>query len=138
MIVEYAVIVAAVSLLAVTLAGGFSAKLATVPVTHAVALEQVAAAATAKRLSAREAKAVYRQAPYRTPSLKYLFAIGWVGGASNVSACGFTLLAEDSARARAVKEIRRDPTIVAALKRRGLSAPAAARALVAGVVSACR
>lgn len=138
MIVEYAGIVAAVSILAVTLAGGFSAKLATVPVTHAAALEQVTVAAKAKRLSASEARAVYRKAPYGQPSLKYLYAIGWVGGASNLSACGFTLLSEDAAQTRAVKEIRRDPRIVAALKRRGLSARAAARALVAGVVSACR
>lgn len=138
MIVEYAGVVAAVSILALTLSGGFSKSLATMPVTHAVALEQVAAAAKAKKVPVAQARASYRAAPYGKPSLKYLHALGWIGGRSNPAACGLTLLAADEARARALAEIRRDPTLVAGLKRRGLSARVAAATLVRGVVSACR
>lgn len=134
---EYAGVLTAVSLLALTLGGAFSKTLATVPVTHAVALQQVAAAAAAKKVPAAEAKAAYRTAPYARASLKYLHAIGWIGGRSNLGACAFTSVAQDAARKGAEREIRRDPKVVAALKRRGLSARVAATTLVKGVVSAC-
>lgn len=138
MIVEYAGVVAAVSILAVTLGGGFSTSLAAMPVTHAAALQQVAVAAKAKKVPVAQAKASYREAPHARPSLKYLHALGWIGGRSNPAACGLTLLAEERARARAVEEIRRDPKVVAGLRKRGISARAAASTLVEGVVSACR
>jgi hypothetical protein len=138
MIVEYAGVLAAVSILAISVGGGFSKSLATIPVTHAAALQQVAVAAKAKKVPVAQAKASYRGAPYTKPSSKYLHALGWIGGRSSPTACGFTLLAEDKARARALQEIRREPEVMAALKRRGLSARAAAKTLVQGVVSACR
>lgn len=137
MIVEYAGVLAAVSILAIALGGGYSKSLTTVPVTHAVALQQVAAAAKAKKVPVGEAKATYRKAPYPKASLKYLHAIGWIGGRSNLGACAFTSITQDSARKRAEQEIRRDPKVVAGLKRRGLSARVAAATLVKGVVSAC-
>ncbi|GIU93757.1 MAG: hypothetical protein KatS3mg012_0214 [Gaiellaceae bacterium] len=138
MFVEYAGVLAAVSILAIGVAGGFSKSLATLPVTHAAALQQVAVAAKAKRVPVAEAKASYRESPYAKPSLKVLYTLGWIGGRSNLAACGLTLLAEDTARARALEEIRGDPKVVAALKKRGISARVAARTLVEGVVSACR
>jgi hypothetical protein len=137
MIVEYAGVLAAVSILAFTLGGGYSKSLSTVPATHAAALQQVAAAAKAKRVPAGEARTTYRKAPYAKASLKYLHAIGWIGGRSNLNACGFTSITQDSARKRAEHEIRRDPKVVAGLRKRGLSARVAAATLVKGVVSAC-
>ncbi|MFO7573361.1 MAG: hypothetical protein R6W48_12295 [Gaiellaceae bacterium] len=137
MIVEYAGVLAAVSILAVVLGGGYSGTLASVPVTHAVALQQVAVAAKAKKVAVPAAKTTYRKAPYGKASLKYLHAVGWIGGRSNLGACAFTSITQDTARTHAEREIRRDPKIVAGLRKRGISARIAAATLVKGVVSAC-
>lgn len=136
-IVEYAGIVAAVSILAFTLGGGYAGTLATVPATNAAAIKAVSAGAKAKKVPVAEARARYRTAPYTKPSLKYLHAVGWIGGRSNLTACGLTLLSPGTAEARARSEIAKSPKVVAGLRKRGISPRIAARTLVRGVVSAC-
>jgi hypothetical protein len=137
MVVEYAGIVAAVTLMAVTLTGAYGKNVTAVFDTSSVAIAAVGKAAKAQKVSPTGAKTAYRQAPYKKPALKYLYALGWIGGTRNQGQCGLTLLGPDAARDVATAQIRGNPKLSAQLKRRGISAVVAATAVTKGVVSAC-
>jgi hypothetical protein len=137
MAVEYAGILAAVSLMAVTLTGAYGKSISAVFTTSGAGVAAVAKAAKAQKVSAAGAKAAYTRAPYRKPVLKYLYALGWIGGTKNPGQCGLTLLGQDAAKAQAAREMRANAKMVAQLKKRSVSVSAAANAVTQGVVSAC-
>jgi hypothetical protein len=135
--VEYAGILAAISLMAVTLTGAYGKSITAVFTTSGAGVAAVAKAAKAQKVAPAGAKAAYSRAPYRKPVLKYLYALGWIGGTKNPGQCGLTLLGQDAAKEQAARELRANAKLVAQLKRRSVSVSAAANALTAGVVSAC-
>ena len=137
MAVEYAGILAAVSLMAITLTGAYGKSISAVFTTSGAGVAAVAKAAKAQKVSPAGAKTAYNRAPYRKPVLKYLYALGWIGGTKNPGQCGLTLLGQDAAKDQAVREMRANAKLVAQLKRRSVTVPAAAGAVTAGVVSAC-
>lgn len=137
MFAEYAGIVAGLSLLAATLTGAYSPNVTAVFTSGSVGVSAVAKAARSQRISPAGAREAYARSPYRKPALKYLYALGWIGGTKNRTACGLTLLARDVATERTTTEIRASSKLTAQLRKRGVSAAVAARALVRGVVSAC-
>ena len=94
-------------------------------------------AAKAQKVSPAGAKAAYKRAPYKKTALKYLYALGWIGGTKNPGQCGLTLLGEGAARDVATLQIRSNAKLMTQLKKRAVSATAAATALTKGVVSAC-
>jgi hypothetical protein len=136
-IVEYAGIVAGLALLASTLSGAYGQSVAAVFASSGAGVAAVGKAAGAKHVSRAGAKAAYKRAPYSKPALKYLYAMGWIGGMRNRGQCGLTLLGQDAARLQAKQEILGNRKLLPQLKRRGVTAVSAAKALVAGVVSAC-
>jgi hypothetical protein len=91
-IVEYAGILAAVSLLAATLTGAYGKNVTAVFASGSAGVTAVTKAARAQGVPPRGAKAAYRRAPYAKPGLKYLYALGWIGGTKNRGQCGLTLL----------------------------------------------
>jgi hypothetical protein len=135
--VEYAGILAAVSLMAITLTGAYGKNVSAVFNTSSVGIAAVAKAAKAQKVSVAGAKASYQKAPYKKPALKYLYGLGWIGGTKNPGGCGLTLLGEDAAREQAARDMRNSPKLVAQLKRRGISVSTAANVVTKGVVSAC-
>jgi hypothetical protein len=137
MAVEYAGILAAVSLLAVTLTGAYGSNVTAVFTTSSAGIAAVAKAAKAQRVSVAGAKAAYKRAPYTKPALRYLYGLGWIGGTRNAGQCGLTLLGEGAAREQAARDLRGNAKLVAQLKRRGITVSAAANAVTKGVVSAC-
>ena len=137
MIVEYAGILAAVSLMAITLTGAYGKNVAAVFNSSSVGIAAAGKAAKAQKVSPAGAKAAYRRAPYAKNALRYLYALGWIGGTKNRGQCGLTLLGQDAARQAATRDIRANEKLMAQLKRRGVSAAAAAGAVTKGVVSAC-
>ena len=137
MIVEYAGILAGISLLAATLTGAYGQNVAAVFATSSVGVAAVGKAAQSQKVSAIGAKAAYKRAPYRKTALKDLYALGWIGGTKNPGQCGLTLLGEGAARDVATQQIRSNAKLMAQLKRRAVTATAAATALTKGVVSAC-
>ena len=137
MAVEYAGILAAVSLMAITLTGAYGKNVSAVFNTSSVGVAAVAKAAKAQKVSPAGAKAAYTKAPYRKPALKYLYALGWIGGTKNLTGCGLTLLGPGAASDAAAQDMRKNPKLVGQLKRRGISVSAAANAVTKGVVSAC-
>jgi hypothetical protein len=137
MAVEYAGILAAVTLMAVTLTGAYGKTVTAVFTSSGAGVAAVSKAAKAAKVSPASAKEAYNRAPYRKPALKYLYALGWIGGTKNAGQCGLTLLSEDAAKEQAAREMRANSKLVTQLKRRSVSVSAAANALTAGVVSAC-
>jgi hypothetical protein len=137
MAVEYAGILAAVSLMAITLTGAYGKNVTAVFNSSSVGVAAVAKAAKAQKVAPAGAKSAYARAPYAKPALKYLYALGWIGGTKNPGQCGLTLLGEGAAKDAAVGEMRGNAKLVGQLKRRGISVSAAATAVTKGVVSAC-
>ncbi|HEX4746662.1 MAG TPA: hypothetical protein VFU99_07250 [Gaiellaceae bacterium] len=137
MAVEYAGILAAVSLMAITLTGAYGKNVTAVFTSSNVGVAAVAKAAKAQKISPAGARAAYTRAPYAKPALKYLYALGWIGGTKNPGQCGLTLLGEGAAKEQAAREMRANAKLVAQLRKRGVSVSAAATAVTKGVVSAC-
>jgi hypothetical protein len=137
MAVEYAGILAAVALMAVTLTGAYGKTVTAVFTSSGAGVAAVAKAAKAAKVSPAGAKEAYRRAPYRKPALKYLYALGWIGGTKNPGQCGLTLIGQDAAKEQAAREMRANAKMVAQLKKRSVSVSAAANAVTQGVVSAC-
>jgi hypothetical protein len=137
MAVEYAGILAAVTLMAVTLTGAYGKNVSAVFSSSSVGITAVSKAAKAQKVAPAGAKSAYRRAPYKKPALRYLYALGWIGGTKNPGQCGLTLLGEGAAREQAAREMRLNRKLVTQLKRRAISVSAAATAVTKGVVSAC-
>jgi hypothetical protein len=135
--VEYAGILAAVALMAATLTGAYGKSVSAVFATGTAGVAAVAKAAKAQKVSPAGAKTAYNRAPYRKPVLKYLYALGWIGGTKNAGQCGLTLLGQDAAKEQAARELRTNAKLVTQLKNRGVSVSSASKALTSGVVSAC-
>jgi hypothetical protein len=135
--VEYAGIVAAISLLAATLTGAYGQNVAAVFASGGAGVAAVTKAAHKEGVSTAGAKAAYKRAPYGKPALKYLYAVGWIGGTKNIGQCGLTLLGKDATKEYTEREMRSNAKLMAQLKRRAISAKTAAGAVVSGVVSAC-
>jgi hypothetical protein len=135
--VEYAGILAAVSLMAIALTGAYGRNVAAVFDTSSVGVTAVVKAAKAQKVSVAGAKAAYVRAPYKKPALKFLYGLGWIGGRKNPGGCGLTLLGEDAAKEQAARDMRKSPKLVAQLRRRGISVSTAANVVTKGVVSAC-
>lgn len=135
--VEYAGVLTAVSLLALSVGGHLAGRAVVLPSTNAAALELVVAGARAEKVPAAKARAAYVRAPYAKPVEKYLYAAGWIGGAKNRASCLLTRLGQSSAERSAASELRERPKVMKQLRRRGMSAQSAASVLVSGVVSAC-
>ncbi|HUG64835.1 MAG TPA: hypothetical protein VMK83_06415 [Gaiellaceae bacterium] len=137
MAVEYAGILAAVTLMAATLTGAYGQNVAAVFASSSVGIAAVGKAAKAQKVSPARAKAAYKRAPYAKNALKYLYTLGWIGGTKNPGQCGLALLGQDAARDQATREIRSNAKLMAQLKRRAVTAAAAGGAVTKGVVSAC-
>lgn len=135
--VEYASIVSALAVLASTLSGAFGQKLAVLPTSGATAITSVSAGARAQGVPPAQARAAYRSAPYTKPVLKYLYAVGWIGGKKSAVSCLFARVQPEETRAEALAEIRKNRKLSRQLARRNVSKPMAAKVLVAGVASAC-
>ena len=137
MAVEYAGILAAVALMAATLTGAYGKTVTAVFTSSTAGVASVVEAAKAQKVSTTGAKTAYARAPYTKPALKYLYALGWIGGTKNPGQCGLTLLGQDAAKEQAARDMRSNTKLLTQLKRRSISVSAAATAVTKGVVSAC-
>lgn len=125
------------ALLASTLSGSYGQNVAAVFASNGAGAAAAGAAARSQNVPPSGAKAAYRRAPYAKPALRYLYAIGWIGGMRNRGQCGLTSIAQDAAREQAERDIRATAKLRTQLRKRGVSVTTAAGALVKGVVSAC-
>jgi hypothetical protein len=136
-VVEYASLAAALAVLASTVTGAFGQRLAVLPSSTATALSAVSAGAKAQGVPRAQARAAYKRAPYPKPVLKYLFAVGWIGGKKDPVSCLFARVQPEETAADALAAIRRNAKLGRQLVRRGVSKRLAATVVVAGIASAC-
>ena len=134
--VEYAMVTAAVALLAVSLVGTVGNTTTELPRSATAAIQLVTANAHAKKVSIAGARGAYAKAPYAKPALKYVYAVGWITGMYDRASCFYTVTASDAVR-QATGELQHNPKVVAKLRRRGLTARQAGTALVKGIGVAC-
>ena len=78
--VEFGSVTAALSLLATSLGGLQARILQQLAGSDAAAIHQAVIAAQASHVSSAGARAAYTRAPYHKPTLRYLYATGWVAG----------------------------------------------------------
>ena len=135
--VEYASLVSAMAILASALSGAFGEKLAVLPTSTATAISTVSAGARAQGVAPAEARAAYKRAPYKKPVLKYLYAVGWIGGKKSAVSCLFARVQPEQTQAEALAEIKKNRKLSRQLARRNVTRPTAAKVIVAGIASAC-
>jgi hypothetical protein len=136
-IVEYAGIVSAVAVLAATLSGAFGDRLAVLPTTSAGALTAVSAGAKSQQVPVAEARAAYKRAPYSKPVLKFLYAVGWIGGKKSPLSCLFARVSRGETEAETLRELRKNRRLVSQLKKRKVPQKQAAAVVTEGIASAC-
>ncbi len=137
MLVEYASLVAAMAVLTASLTGAFGQKLAVLPTSSGAALLTLNAAAGAQKVPAGGARAAYKRAPYSKPVLKYLFAVGWIGGKKSPLSCLFARTQPAETEQEALTEIKRNAKLVKQLRRVHVPQQVAADVVVTGIASAC-
>jgi hypothetical protein len=124
-------------ILASTLTGAFGQKLAVLPSSSASAISSVSVGAKAQHVPPAQARAAYKRAPYSKPVLKYLYAVGWIGGKKSAVSCLFARVSRKQTEQEALVEIRKNAKLSRQLAKRGVSKRTAATVLVAGIASAC-
>lgn len=135
-VVEYATITAALAILASSL-GGVVGSVRTLPSNEAAAAALVSAAARSHHVSGPDARTAFARAPYRRPVLRYLYAVGWVGAASDRAACRAGLLLGPKPTEAAAQALRRATKLVARLRAARVTVGQAATAIGRGTADGC-
>jgi len=133
-VVEYATVTAALAMLASSLSGAFGSVL---PATDTKAASIVSAVARSHHVSGSLARGAYEKAPYRKPALRYLYTVGWVSSASNLSSCKAAQLLGPDPVVAAAQALRSSPKTLALLRTAHLTVAQAAAALGRGVTDGC-
>jgi len=136
-IVEYASLVAALAVLTASLTGAFGYKLAVLPTSSGAALSTLNAAADSQKVPAGGARTAYKRAPYSKPVLKYLYAVGWIGGKKSPLSCLFARVSRTETEQEALTEIKQNGKLVKQLRRVHVDQKLAASVVVQGIASAC-
>ena len=137
MLVEYASLVAAMAVLTASLTGAFGQKLSVLPTSSGTAISTLNAAAGAQKVPAGGARAAYKKAPYSKPVLKYLYAVGWIGGKKSPLSCLFARTQPSETEQEALGEIRKNTKLAQQLRRVHVGQKLAATVVVKGIASAC-
>jgi hypothetical protein len=95
------------------------------------------AAAGAQKVPAGGARTAYKRAPHSKPVLKYLYAVGWIGGKKSPLSCLFARTQPNETTQEALSEIRKNAKLVKQLRRVHVPQKQAASVVVEGIASAC-
>jgi len=125
------------AVLTASLTGAFGQKLAVLPTSSGAALSTLNAAAGAQKVPAGGVRAAYKRAPHSKPVLKYLYAVGWIGGKKSPLSCLFARVSRDETEQEALGEIRRNTKLVKQFRRVRVGQKQAASVVVEGIASAC-
>jgi hypothetical protein len=131
---EYASITAALSMLVASLSGVLSSVL---PSTSGRASALVTAVASSHHVSTSQARAAYAGAPYRSPALRYLYSVGWVGSASDLAGCKAAQILGPDPTSAAAQALERSPKALAVVRAAHLTVNQAAEAIARGSTDGC-
>jgi hypothetical protein len=132
--VEYATVTAALAMLASSLSGALGSVL---PSSDVKAAAAVATIARSHHLSGPVARAAYEQLPYRTPALRYLYAVSWVSSASDLSSCKAAQVLGPDPTVAAAHALRGSPKTLGRLRAAHISVGRAAAAIGRGTIDGC-
>jgi hypothetical protein len=135
--IEFATVTAAIATLATSLGGLQARVLERLSGSDALAVQQAVLEARAEGVPRAGARAAVSRAPYRRPSLRYVYASGWMAGTKDVKACILAKIDTDGTTALATKALRGNRSTLSRLRRLRLTAVQAATAFAQGFVSAC-
>ena len=133
-VVEYATITAALAMLVSSLNGVLVSAL---PSTNARAASLVTSVARSHHLSGSQAHTAYTAAPYRKPALRYLYAMGWVGSASDLNACKAAQILGPDPNVAATQALQASPKALALLRTAHLTVRQGAAAIARGSTDGC-
>jgi hypothetical protein len=136
-VVEFATIVASISLLATSLSGLQASIAEKLSGSDAVAVQQAVAGARRAGAPPTGARSAYAHSPYKKPALRYVYATGWVAGTKHRAGCALASLDVDSTISLTIKAIRANASAMRKLRRLHLTAVQAGHAFARGFVSAC-
>ena len=132
--VEYASITAAVTFFVTSLGGVYGKVL---PTTTVKATALVVTVARTHNVSGPQARAAYAKAPFAKPALRYLYALGWLGSASNLAACKAAQILGPDPEVAATQSLQASPQALAALRASHLTVKQAATAIGKGTTDGC-
>jgi len=133
-VVEYATVTAVLGMLASSLSGSLGTAL---PASNTTAASRIAAVARAHHVPAAQAQSALGKAPYGTPALRYLYAVGWVSAASNVASCRAAQVLGPDPRVAASQALRGSPKTLALLRASHVQVSQAAAAIGRGTTDGC-
>lgn len=132
--VEYASVVSAISFFVASLSGAYGSLL---PSTATKATAGAAGIARAHNVSGGQAKAAYAKAPFKRPALRYLYAVGFVGSASNLAACKAAQVLGPDPTVAATQSLEASPKALATLRASHVTIAEAASAIGKGTTAGC-
>jgi hypothetical protein len=133
-VVEYASITAALTIFVTSLTGVYASGLTS---SSAKTANLVASIGRAHHVPAPKARAAYAAAPYGKPALRYLYAVGWVGAASNLGTCKGTQLLGPDPTSAAAQALQASPKALALLHSAHITVSQAAAAIGRGSTDGC-
>jgi hypothetical protein len=131
---EYASITAAITIFVTSLSGVYATGL-TASTTKTAAL--VSAIARSHHVPTPQARAAYAAAPYSRPALRYLYAVGWVGAASNLATCKAAQVLGPDPSVAAAQAIQGSPKALSLLHSAHITVSQAAAAMGRGSTDGC-
>jgi hypothetical protein len=135
-VVEYASLTAALAILATSVSGALG-TVGQLPATNTKATALVVSAARAQHVSGSAARTAYANAPYKKPTLRYLYSIAWIAAAKDEAKCRAQLLLGPDPNEAAAAGIRETPKLLRRLRAAHLTVAQAARALARGTRNGC-
>ena len=135
--VEFASVLAALSLLSTSLSGLQARILQRLAGSDAVAVQEAVGGARRAGVPPAGARAAYARAPYRKSALRYVYATGWVAGTKDQASCILAGLDLKDTTSLAIKAIRARTAALRQLRKLHLTAVQAGTAFAHGFVSAC-
>lgn len=133
-VVEYAAVTAALTLLVSSLTGAFASGLSGSNLKTAALVSTIA---RSHQVSGPQARAAYAAAPYSKRALRYLYAVGWVGSASSHGTCKANQLLGPAPSVAAAQGLQGSAAALAALRAAHISVSQAAAAVGRGATDGC-
>src|SRR5262249_61966808 len=93
--------------------------------------------ARSHHVAGSQARAAYAKAPYRSAPLRYLYTVGWVSSASNLTSCKAAQILGPDPVAAAAQALRGSPKTLALLRRAHVTGGEAAAAIGRGATDGC-
>src|SRR5262249_9580007 len=109
-----------------------------IPLTSVGAAAMAASTARSHGIAGASGKAAYASAPYKKPALRYLYSVGWVGAASNLTQCRAALVLGLDPVNAAAQALQQSPRLLARIRTARITSSQASVAIARGFQDGCQ